>query len=256
MKQFDTLQAWIEERHARGKKTLGFVPTMGNLHIGHLSLIRRSQEENDDTLVSIFVNQAQFHNPEDYERYPRTLDADLACLKDANVSYCLLPSMDEIYPDGYRLQVHETTNHQKLEGAHRPGHFTGVLTVVMKLLNLAKPTRAYFGEKDFEQLQYIKDMVNAFFMDVNIIGCPTLREESGLAYSSRNHRLSQEGKKEADAFAQSFQKTARLSLHEARQALSHFDIEYLEEDVGRRFAAVRIDGVRLIDNYALTHPSM
>ncbi len=254
MKQFDTLQAWIEERQTRGKKTLGFVPTMGNLHIGHLSLIRRSQEENDDTLVSIFVNKAQFNNTQDYECYPRTLDADLACLKDANVSYCLLPNMDDMYPDGYRLQVHETTNHQKLEGAHRPGHFTGVLTVVMKLLNLVQPTHAYFGEKDFEQLQYIKDMVSAFFMDVKIIGCPTLREESGLAYSSRNNRLSKEGKKEADAFAQCFHKTARLSLHEARQALADFDIEYLEDDAERRFAAVRIDGIRLIDNYALTPP--
>ncbi len=251
MKQFNQIQAWLEERRTRGMRTLGFVPTMGNLHMGHISLIQHSQKDNDDTLVSIFVNQAQFNTPEDYQNYPRTLEADLTYLKDANVTYCLLPNRDEIYSDDYRFQIHETTHHLKLEGKHRPGHFTGVLTVIMKLLNITQPTRLYLGEKDFEQLQYIKDMVAAFFMDVDVIGGPTLREESGLAYSSRNNRLSPAGRKKADAFAKCFLSAA--SLENAREALSAFDVEYLEEDFQRRFVVVNIEGVRLIDNVALSN---
>lgn len=246
MNTFDALEDWIETRNQRGTKTLGFVPTMGNLHEGHLSLIRQSQAENDETIVSIFVNQTQFNNKDDYERYPRTLDADLTHLRNAGVDYCLIPQMNDMYPDGYRFQIHETTHHERLEGKHRPGHFTGMLTVVMKLLNLVSPTRAYFGEKDFEQLQYIKEMVHAFFMKMEIIGCPTRRETSGLALSSRNNRLTREGRKKADTFAGLFLKAP--SLEEAKEALSAFDVEYLEEAHQRRFVAVNIDGVRLIDN--------
>ncbi len=246
MKIFHTPESWLEASAKRAQKTLGFVATMGNLHAGHLSLIHKSQRENDETIVSIFVNQTQFNNKEDYERYPRTLDADLAYLRDASVDYCLLPEMSSMYPDEYRFQIHETTHHERLEGKHRPGHFTGMLTVVMKLLQLTNATRAYFGEKDFEQLQYIKEMKKAFFIRTEIVGCPTCREPSGLALSSRNNRLSQEGREKADAFASIFLKAQ--SLEEAKEALSAFDVEYLEEAYQRRFIAVHIDGVRLIDN--------
>jgi pantoate--beta-alanine ligase len=254
MKVFYTLAAWLEEKQKRAQKSLGFVPTMGNLHAGHLSLVERSQKENKETLVSIFINQTQFHRAEDYEHYPRTLEADLAYLEQAGVTYCLVPEMNDMYPDHYQFQVHETTHHQKLEGKHRPGHFTGVLTIVMKLLNLVSPHHAYFGEKDFEQLQYIRAMTAAFFMDVKIVGCKTLREASGLAYSSRNNRLSTIGREQAEKFAKCFHATASLSLEKARVALSEFDIEYLEEDADRRFAAVYIEGIRLIDHCALIQP--
>jgi pantoate--beta-alanine ligase len=247
---FYDIDAWRQLRNTQLKdNTLGFVPTMGNLHIAHLSLVTQSQKQNDKTIVSIFVNQAQFNNPEDFARYPRTLDADLEQLERAGVDYCIIPTSDEIYPDHYQYQIHETTNHQQLEGKHRPGHFTGVLTVVMKLFNIVKPNRAYFGEKDYEQFQYIQRMANAFFTDVEVIPCPTLREPSGLAYSSRNGRLSAEGREKAAIFARLFLNAS--STHAARDALTEagIEIEYIEEYDGRRFAVVLIDGVRLIDNY-------
>lgn len=249
---YHDIDAWRQCNRARLKEnTLGFVPTMGNLHIGHLSLIKQSQQENKQTAVSIFINQAQFNNSEDFIKYPRTLDADLEQLERAGVDYCLIPTEDIIYPDHFCYQVHETTNHQQLEGQHRPGHFTGVLTVVMKLLNIVKPNRAYFGEKDYEQFQYIRDMARAFFMDTEIISCSTLREASGLAFSSRNGRLSTAGKEKAALFAHLFLHAS--SVQQARAQLTEADIqiEYIEEHHGRRFAAVFIDGVRLIDNYAI-----
>lgn len=253
---YHDIDAWRRMNTQRLKEnTVGFVPTMGNLHVAHLSLVKQSQQENRHTAVSIFINQAQFNNPEDFIKYPRTLDADLEQLERAGVDYCLIPSHEMLYPDAFCYQIHETTNHQQLEGLHRPGHFTGVLTIVMKLLNLVKPNRAYFGEKDYEQFQYIRDMARAFFLETEIISCPTLRETSGLAFSSRNGRLSAAGKEKAALFAQIFL-NAR-SVEDARAQLSAADIQidYIEEHAGRRFAAVFIDEVRLIDNYAITRQS-
>jgi len=254
---FYDINAWRNKRNTEFKNnTLGFVPTMGNLHLAHVSLITQSQKENDKTIVSIFVNQAQFNNPEDFARYPRTLDTDLEQLERAGVNYCLIPTSDAIYPDHYQYQIHETTNHQQLEGKHRPGHFTGVFTVVMKLFNIIKPNRAYFGEKDYEQFQYIQRMASAFFTDIDVISCPTLREPSGLAYSSRNSRLSVKGREKAAMFAHLF--LLAPSTEAAREALvkAGIEIEYIEEYNGRRFAAVLIDGVRLIDNYLPKSPSL
>jgi pantoate--beta-alanine ligase len=251
---FYDLDAWRRIRNMRAPQdTLGFVPTMGNLHVAHLALINRSQAENIDTVVSLFVNQTQFNNEHDYIHYPRTLDADLELLEQADVRYCLLPNYKTMYPDDYRYQLHETTNHLQLEGKQRAGHFSGVLTVVMKLLQLTKPTRAYFGEKDYEQYRLIRDMVSAFFMDVDIVPCTTVRESSGLAYSSRNNRLTIDGKKKAAQFAAIFHQAQ--SCHDTINALLALGLEvhYVEEHDDRRFAAVSIDGVRLIDNYALNH---
>lgn len=250
MKIFKTVQDWKNFKDS-SSSSLGFVPTMGNLHTGHLSLIKRSQQENEQTAVSIFVNQTQFNQPEDYLKYPRTLEDDLALLQQSGIDYCFLPETAEMYADNYQFQIHETTHQQYLEGKHRPGHFTGVLTVVMKLLNIIGPNRAYFGEKDFEQLQYITHMTKAFFMNVEIIACPTLREPSGLALSSRNNRLSSAGKVKADTFASIFLNTS--SVESTKKALieAGIEIEYIEDQSQRRFAAVYIDGVRLIDNYAL-----
>ena len=232
-------------------QSLAFVPTMGNLHAGHLSLIQRSQAENTQTLVSLFINPTQFNNAEDFVNYPRTLDEDIAYLTENGVDYCLVPTPDMMYQDEFRYQIHETPLSEQYEGAHRPGHFTGVLTVVMKLLQLAQPTRAYFGEKDYQQLLLIRGMAEAFFLPVEIIGCPIVREDNGLAYSSRNRRLSPAAKDIAIQFAQRF--TQAQSVDAAMQALNELDLQldYVEEWQGRRFAAVTIDGIRLIDNYAI-----
>ncbi|MCH9756359.1 MAG: pantoate--beta-alanine ligase [Gammaproteobacteria bacterium] len=229
---------------------LGFVPTMGNLHAGHMALIQQSLHENKKTVVTLFVNYAQFNQASDFENYPRTLEADLKKLKRAGVDYCLIPNQAKMYADDYRYQVSENKESLLLEGA-RAGHFTGVLTVVMKLFNLVKPTRAYFGEKDYQQLSLIEGMVDAFFLDIEVRACPTVREKSTLALSSRNHRLSLEGRKKADAFARIFHNA--VSCEEAITELEKIGvtIKYIEEHQNRRFAAVLIDNIRLIDNYPL-----
>jgi pantoate--beta-alanine ligase len=254
MEIFHDMNAWRAVRQARSpERTIGFVPTMGHLHQGHLSLIERSQTENADTIVSVFVNKTQFNQVSDFDHYPRTLDADLEKLEHAGVRYCLIPTHKAIYPDDFHYQVHEISNHLQLEGKHRPGHFTGVLTVVMKLFHLVMPQRAYFGEKDYEQFRLIQNMAHAFLMAIDVIACPTLREASGLAYSSRNSRLSKTAREKAEQFAHIFQ--SHGSCEDAQMALRALgiDVEYLEEHDGRRLAAVHIEGVRLIDNCSIEH---
>jgi pantoate--beta-alanine ligase len=221
---------------------------MGALHTGHASLVKASQQDNDLTIVSIFVNPTQFNQPEDLTLYPRTLDADLTLLEQLSVDACFIPETEQIYNDNYRFQLTENHLSQQMEGHHRPGHFTGVLTVVMKLLNLIQPTRAYFGEKDFQQLQLIQQMVTAFFMTVDIIGCPTLRESSGLPYSSRNQRLTPAQRLVADEFARIFHQNASLESIKTQLSALDLTIDYLEEHQQRRFIAVSLGNIRLIDN--------
>ncbi|OGV26487.1 MAG: pantoate--beta-alanine ligase [Legionellales bacterium RIFCSPHIGHO2_12_FULL_37_14] len=233
-------------------KTLGFVPTMGNLHNGHLSLCRKSQQENAKTCVSIFVNPKQFNQKADFINYPKTLDADLKILSSHKVDYCILPSEELLYHDNYTYRISEHHKANLLEGLKRPLHFTGVLTVVMKLFNLVKPTCAYFGEKDYQQYELINGMVQAFFMDIKIKLCPTVREEKGLACSSRNSRLSIEQKTQAATFAQIFHQVDKsvdeiiLELQDA-----NIKVDYIEKHNNRLYAAVFIGDVRLIDNYEL-----
>lgn len=249
----DNLQEWMEIRKQfTVDLSIGFVPTMGNLHKGHASLYTRSKEENDLTIASLFVNPKQFNKVDDFQNYPRTLDTDLNLLKELQVDYCLLPKPDDIYADNYQYQVSEASLTKKMEGEFRPGHFEGVLTVVLKLLNLVKPNKAYFGEKDYQQYLLICGMVEAFFMDIAIIACPTIREDSKLAFSSRNNRLSAEAKQLANQFAGIFhQKNKPLSLLEEELKAIQIEVEYLQEYENRRFAAVIIDSIRLIDNYPL-----
>ena len=230
---------------------IGYVPTMGNLHNGHISLVSASKATNDYTVVTIFVNKPQFDKIEDYNTYPRTLDADLKILEDAGVDSCIIPCDSDMYDDGYQYQVHETKRSTMLEGKFRPGHFTGVLTVLMKFFNLIKPHRVYLGEKDAQQLQLVRGMVKAFFMDIEVHGCPTIRLPSGLAHSSRNNRLSEEGLALANKFAAIFHNSA--SCQDAVDKLSALGIkvEYIEDVDNHRFAAVWIDGVRLIDNFRI-----
>ncbi|MGQ3891537.1 pantoate--beta-alanine ligase [Legionella sp. CNM-4043-24] len=247
--QLDEWQAF--RRSLKSDVSIGFVPTMGNLHAGHASLMATSKARHDMSVVSLFINPTQFNRPDDFIHYPRSVDADLELLEREGVDCCLLPDEEAMYQDQYRYRLEETSLSLLMEGEHRPGHFNGVLTVVMKLLNLVKPHTAYFGEKDYQQYRLIKDMVKAFFMPVNIQACPTIRESSGLAYSSRNNRLSPSQKLLAEAFARSFHQTKPLSSIQAELQQQGVQVEYLTEHEGRRYAAVLIGDVRLIDNYPL-----
>lgn len=253
MQIISNLNDWISIRKSLSSDiTLGFVPTMGNLHAGHASLFLASSAENKYTISSLFINPTQFNKLDDFTHYPRTLEADIDLMANSGVNFCLLPTEQEMYADGYSYQIQENKVCQLMEGKHRPGHFNGVLTVVMKLLQLTRPHRAYFGEKDYQQYLLIHEMVNAFFMNVEIKPCPTIREPSGLAYSSRNNRLNKEQKIVANQFANVFHqydKTCDLIIEELTDA--GITVEYIEEHQNRRFAAVVIGGIRLIDNYSI-----
>ncbi|MBI5409431.1 MAG: pantoate--beta-alanine ligase [Nitrospirae bacterium] len=172
-----------------GKKTIGLVPTMGALHEGHLSLVRRSKDENDITVLSIFVNPTQFGPAEDFKQYPRNVEGDLAKLSPYNVDAVFLPGAEDMYPEGFSTSVNIGGIGEILCGASRPGHFNGVATVVAKLFNIVMPHRAYFGQKDFQQTVVIKKLAEDLSFDINIIVCPTVREPDGLAMSSRNGYL-------------------------------------------------------------------
>jgi pantoate--beta-alanine ligase len=177
-------------------KTIGFVPTMGALHEGHLSLVRGAKQENDITVVSIFVNPTQFGPSEDFKKYPRDIEGDTEKLLKEETDILFMPDAHCIYPEGFFTYVEVEKISEKLCGAFRPGHFRGVATVVTKLLNIVKPTRAYFGQKDFQQSIIIKQLVKDLDMDTDIVTCPTVREQDGLAMSSRNIYLD-EGQRKA-----------------------------------------------------------
>jgi pantoate--beta-alanine ligase len=247
-----SLAAWREWRlsPAWAGKTVGFVPTMGALHAGHRALLERARAENERVVLSVFVNPSQFNDPNDLANYPRTLQADLALARDC-VDVVLTPLSDEIYCDGYRYRVTETELSRRWEGAHRPGHFDGVLTVVLKLLNAVQPTRAYFGEKDWQQLQLVRGMVDAFLLPVEIVACPTVREPDGLAMSSRNRRLSELGRQHAAEFPKALRTARDAAAAAAYLRVRGFEVDYVEDCGGVRVGAVRVDGVRLIDNVRL-----
>ena len=245
------LAEWRRLRDGLGDATVGFVPTMGALHDGHFALIRRSAADNDVTVVSVLVNATQFNSAADLEAYPRTLAEDVRLAAAAGADHVLAPNDAAIYPDGYRYRVTEREMSAVLEGVHRPGHFDGVLTVVLKLFNLVRPHRAYFGEKDYQQYLLVRGMVEALLLPVAVVPCPTVRDADGLALSSRNVRLSQAARAQA-ALLPAILGSAP-SPEEARQRLveAGFEVEYVAEAWGRRLAAVVIDGVRLIDNLPL-----
>ena len=185
------LQTELSELKAQGKK-VGLVPTMGALHAGHASLVKRSVNENDVTVVSVFVNPTQFNDKNDLVKYPRTLDADCKLLESCGVTFVFAPSVEEIYPEPDTRRFSYAPLDTVMEGAFRPGHFNGVCQIVSKLFDIVKPHCAYFGEKDFQQLAIIREMVRQMKFDLEIVGCPIVREEDGLALSSRNARLSAE----------------------------------------------------------------
>jgi pantoate--beta-alanine ligase len=224
---------------------------MGALHRGHAALVERCRRENDIVVASIFVNPTQFNDPKDLERYPQTLDRDLELLNSLGTDEVILPTASQLYPYGYRFRLEFGESVQKMEAASRPGFLQGVMTVVLKLLNIVRADRAYFGEKDYQQLKTIQDMVSEFFVPTEIIACPTVREDSGLAESSRNTLLREQSRRKA-AHLFRVLSTAENS-EEARVMLEAegFAVDYVEEHYGRRFVAAFLDGVRLIDNVPL-----
>lgn len=261
------------------KKAVGLVPTMGALHEGHLSLIQKALSENDIVVVSIFVNPTQFNNAEDLEKYPRNLSGDIKTIERLSQEMVIFaPEISEMYESTPKAISFDFRGLDKvMEGKFREGHFQGVATIVEKLFELVKPTRAYFGEKDYQQILIIKSMLEQRKLPVTLVPCPIIREESGLAMSSRNERLSPEGRKQA-AFiysvlqeAQKLFTTASVAEVEAfvKEQFSQkegFDLEYftitkadtLEEitekdpsESYRAFITVYVEGVRLIDNIAL-----
>jgi pantoate--beta-alanine ligase len=241
-------QEFKQWRREHAGQTVGFVPTMGALHAGHESLLKRCREESDVCVLSIFVNPTQFNDPKDFEKYPATWEQDLAMAEANGVDVVFYPRFEEMYPDNYHYKVIENEFSTVLCGRSRPGHFDGVLSVVMKLFNIISPTKAYFGEKDFQQLTLIQGMVRAYFMDLIIVPVATMRETDGLAMSSRNTRLTPEQRAKAPAIYKSI--TTAKTANEAAQMLTEqgFKVDYVTDLRGRRFAAAYLGEVRLIDN--------
>ena len=250
MRVWTTVAEWTRRRQGLSG-SIGFVPTMGALHCGHASLVERCRAENEIAAASIFVNPAQFNDPADLERYPRTLERDLALLESLGTDEVLAPPASDLYPQGRRFRIEEEPLTLPMEGVCRPGFFQGVMLVVLKLLNLVRAGRAYFGEKDYQQLKLVCDLAREFFVGTEIVACPTVREASGLAASSRNTLLSPAGREKAAALFRVLK--AAPATDNARDLLEAegFTVDYVEERWGRRFAAVRLEDVRLIDNVPL-----
>lgn len=255
MRVWKTLDSWSTRRRSIATASVGLVPTMGALHRGHASLVERCRRENQIAVVSIFVNPTQFNDPKDLGRYPQTFKQDLAMLESLGVDDVLAPSAQDLYPNGYRFRVECGNSTELMEGAHRPGFLQGVMTVVLKLLNLVRADRAYFGEKDYQQLKTITTMVEDFFIPTEIVPCPTVREPSGLAMSSRNTLLSVSAREKAASLYRALRSAADSAECRTILEAEGFAVDYVEEHWGRRFAAAFLDGVRLIDNVPAPEPA-
>jgi pantoate--beta-alanine ligase len=269
--------SWMKERgrEARSEqRVIGFVPTMGALHAGHMALVERARRECSPVYASIFLNPTQFGPNEDLSKYPRVLEADLEKLTDAKVDGLFLPDAAEIYPSGFSTYVHVEGLSERLEGKSRPGHFRGVATVVLKLFEIVQPHYAYFGRKDAQQVRIIQKMVHDLNLDVELVICPTVREADGLAMSSRNAYLDGEERKAATVLFRALQAaerelcagvtdtlelksaTRKVLEHEPRARVDYAEIVDAETyepvvRVGRRcyaLLAVRVGNTRLIDN--------
>jgi pantoate--beta-alanine ligase len=242
------------EVSARREGSIGLVPTMGSLHDGHLSLLRAAREECDTVVMSLFVNPAQFQDPNDLGRYPREEEHDLRLAEEAGVDVVFAPSADEMYPPGFQTWVEVTELGSILEGEHRPGHFRGVATVVLKLFSIVRPQRAYFGQKDAQQAEVIRRLIRDLALDVELRVLPTVRDADGLALSSRNARLSPEERRRALALPRAL---ATRDPEAARRVLTESNglvVDYLEIadfDPPVLAGAVRVGSTRLIDNVPL-----
>ncbi len=278
---FETQLALIEHLkvNSNPNTTLGFVPTMGALHQGHLSLVEKSLQNNDLTIVSIFVNPTQFNNPEDLEKYPRNLESDIAKLQIVSDNVIIYaPTVDDIYEGNTTSKSFYFDGlENQMEGKFRPGHFEGVGTIVKRLFEIVNPTNAYFGEKDFQQLQIIKKLVEKENFSINIVECPIFREENGLAMSSRNERLSPNDRNAAaiiyktllevkHKFTSESLSEIALWVNQVFENQSDFKLDYFEiadettlqtcetknqNQKCRAFIAVFVNNIRLIDTISL-----
>lgn len=281
MKFFYRVKPLTEQLHAlrTQEAKIGFVPTMGALHEGHLSLVRRALSENEAAVVSIFVNPTQFDKPEDLQKYPRDQESDLEKLGKLGsrlIAFC--PPIEELYPEGVQVAAFDFGGLERtMEGVHRQGHFNGVATIVQKLFEVVSPTHAYFGEKDYQQLRIVAQLVKQQALPIQVVGCPILREPNGLAMSSRNERLSPEMRQKAGfiyrillAAAGHFRTQSARALKNwiIRELARHPEVtvEYVEiahaetllplhrkkpRQPYRLFVALYVEGVRLIDNIPL-----
>jgi len=211
------MHAWSRSMRTAGH-TIGFVPTMGALHAGHAELISVSSKDNTQTVVSIFVNPSQFNVQSDFEKYPRSFDSDVKIAQEHGATAIYAPSSAAMYPEGFRTFIEPGPSSDPMEGEGRPGHFRGVATVVIKLLNAVQPHHAYFGQKDFQQLAVVKETVHSLDMDVRIVGVPTVREPDGLALSSRNVRLSAEAREQASCIYLALNTAQKLFQNGERNA--------------------------------------
>ena len=276
MEVFTLKSQYNDWRSKTADKTIGFVPTMGALHNGHIQLVKDSCLNNDLTVVSIFVNPTQFNQQGDLTNYPRTLQKDLLLLEDSGFDAVIVPSVEEIYPSGLENFINIDLGYLDtvMEGAYRPGHFKGVIMVVDLLFKLVKPHKAYFGEKDFQQLLVIKKLKETQNYSIQIVSCPIFREKDGLAYSSRNLLLSKENRAKAkivpNVLLHSIEMFKKLTIEDLKKwvevtvnsvsgvSLDYFEVvnqntlkpissQIVEEEI-RFFIAVKIGGIRLIDN--------
>jgi len=250
MKQIETVRELDMELAAKRDGKIGFVPTMGALHEGHLSLVRRAAAENDTVVVSIFVNPTQFNDPEDLRRYPRTLDTDMELLRGTGADYVFTPSVEEIYPEPDTRTFDFGVLDKVMEGATRPGHFNGVAQVVSRLFGMVKPHSAYFGQKDFQQLAVIRELVRQERSDIRIVECPIVREEDGLAMSSRNALLTPECRKAAPQIYR--------ALSMARELKGTMSVAALEKQVTdeiNKDPLLKVVYFRIVDRDTLTEAS-
>ena len=239
------LQAGLSAMRAQSKK-VGLVPTMGALHAGHASLVKRCVAENDAAVVSVFVNPTQFNDQNDLAKYPRTLEADCRLLEECGAAFVFAPTVEEMYPEPDTRQFSYAPLDTVMEGAFRPGHFNGVCQIVSKLFEAVKPHRAYFGEKDFQQLAIIREMVRQMQFDLEIVGCPIVREEDGLALSSRNARLSAEERENALKISQTlFKSRTFAATHTVGETLKFV------EDAIAAVPGLRLEYFEIVDGNTL-----
>ena len=282
-KKIKEIRSFLKElRRNESNLSVGFVPTMGYLHKGHMELVKLSKLQNEVTVVSIYVNPLQFGVGEDYERYPRDLKRDLAMCEEAGVDVVFAPEDQEMYPELPKVKIDIPGLTDRLEGAYRPGHFNGVAIVVLKLLHIVQPDRAYFGEKDYQQLKVVERLVKDLSLPVEIVPVPTVREEDGLACSSRNVYLSPEERQSASAIYKSFLLAQKLfqsgntNANVLKEAIRDFllkhphvrKIDYVEvtdkelnpvekvREGDRILVALYVGNTRLIDNWRLSHEKL
>ena len=273
MQVVHTVEEIKQKRLEFSQRKIGFVPTMGALHEGHLALVKKCKSESELSIVSIFVNPTQFNDNKDLEKYPNTIEADLKSLEQMDVDIVFIPNFEDLYQNEQKLTVNIAEIEQKMEGSKRPGHFDGVIRVLSIFFNLIKPKHAYFGEKDYQQVLVVQQLINQHFPTISLIKCPTIREHNGLAKSSRNKLLSESAFNRSGEIYSTLKwikenitaQSINSILDDGMRKLSErFEVEYLElrnennlEETSnslensRLFVAVQIESIRLIDNIAL-----